>query len=366
MAVKIKNIWDEIISFENLYEAYKNARKNKRYRSEILKFSSDVEKHLFELHEELKNRTYKEGRYREFYIYDPKIRLIMALPFRDRVVQWAVYQKINPIFSNGYITDSYACINGRGVHSAALRLQYWLRLLNRKKDEKWYYQKLDFTKYFYRISHDVLINILSKKIKDDGLIWYLTQVIDSGEMPFGLPLGRKADEVSVNDRLYDVGMPIGSLMSQMFANIYLNELDQYVKRELSIKYYIRYMDDIVILHNDKKELRKIKEKVESYAKEVLRLDLNDKSVLRPVSLGIEFCGYKVWHNHIKLRKSTALRMKRYIKHLKKRYAKREIDSPEIRQVLVSYNGMLKHCDSRELKKKIYTDLVLKREENIKK
>ncbi len=361
MAVKIKKIWDDIISFDNLYLAYKNARRNKRYRSEILKFSSDVEKHLFDLHEELKTKTYKAGKYREFYIYDPKKRLIMALPFRDRVVQWAVYQKINSIFMKGYITDSYACITGRGVHTAVARLHYWLRLLNKKTDKKWYYQKLDFTKYFYRISHEVLIDIFEKKIKDKDLLWYLKETIHSEEMPFGLPLDRKSDEVAVHERLYDVGMPIGSLMSQMFANIYLNELDQYAKRHLGIKYYIRYMDDIIILHDDKRELKEIKDKVESYAKEVLRLDINDKSVLRPVSLGIDFCGYKVWNNHIKLRKSTALRMKRYLKLLKKKYARGEIDYPEIKQVLVSYHGILKHCDSRELRNKIYKDLVLKRE-----
>ena len=351
MAIKIKNVWAEICSFENLHKAYLNARKNKRFRAEVLEFTNNLEDNLFQLRNELLNQTYKAGEYRQFFVYDPKKRLIMALPFRDRVVQWAVYQVVNPYFAKGYITDSYACIDGRGAHQAVQRLHYWLRLIcnKSKPDEKWYYQKIDFSKYFYRVSHQVLLETLSKKIKDEKLMWYFKKTIDCETTPFGLPLGKSADEVLPEERLFDVGMPIGSLISQMLANVNLDALDQYCKRELGIRYYIRYMDDIIILHNDKKELHEIKNKVETFANEKLKLTLNDKTVLRPITLGIEFVGYKVWNTHIKIRKSTSLRMKRRLNSLYKKCAKGEISLEKVNKTIVSYKGMLKYCNSHNLR-----------------
>lgn len=355
--MKIKNVYSIIYSFENLYKAYTNARKNKRFREEVLDFTNNLEEYLIDIQKELQERTYQVGEYREFYIHEPKKRLIMALPFKDRVIQWAIYQVINPIFAKGYITDSYACIEGRGTHQACQRLHYWLQQVGRKP-EQWYYLKLDISKYFYRIDHNVLIAILRKKIKDKELMWLLETIINS-ETAFGLELGIIDPEDS--ERIRHCGMPIGNLTSQMFANIYLNEVDKYIKRELSVHYYIRYMDDMILLSNDKKQLHQYKDLINTFLNEELKLNINNKTAIRPITLGVEFVGYKLWNTHVKIRKSTALKMKRRLKQVKKLYAKGEMDFKKVNETVQSYMGLMKHCNSYRLKNKIMEDLVLQRQ-----
>lgn len=356
--MKIKNVYDEICSFENLYKAYLNARKNKRFRDEVLGFTNNLEEYLFDIQKDLVNHTYKVGQYREFYVYEPKKRLVMALPFKDRVIQWAIYQVINPMFSKGYITDSYACIEGRGTHQAVQRLHYWLKKVNRKPG-KWYYLKLDISKYFYRIDHEVLVKMLQKKIQDKQLMKLLENIIFS-ETSFGLELGT-IDPAERDKRVAQCGMPIGNLTSQMFANIYLNELDQYIKRELKVHHYIRYMDDMILLADDKKLLHEYKTLIDTFLNEKLKLNLNNKTAIRPITLGIEFVGFKIWATHIKLRKSTALKMRRRLNSLKKQYFKGKVELSDVQATVNSYMGMMKYCNSYSLKNKLFEGLVLKRE-----
>lgn len=348
----LKNVFEQVVDYDNLYRAYLNARLCKRYRYEVLNFSAHLEDNLVKLQKELIERTYTLGKYREFYIYEPKKRLIMAQPFKDRVVQWAIYQVLNPVFAQGYITDSYACIKERGTHKAVKRLHYWLRQVG-KKPEKYYFLKLDISKYFYRIDHDVLMGILKRKIRDDDMIFLLDKIVNSSETNFGLPPGKSPGEVKRSDRVSEKGMPVGNLSSQMFANLYLNELDQYCKRTLGIHFYVRYMDDVIILHQDKDQLHEWKRIIDTFLKENLQLDLNEKTCIRPITLGVEFCGYKIWNTHIKLRKSTALKMKRNLKKLQKEYAAGEVTVEEAKQTISSYLGILKHCDSYSLKRTIF-------------
>lgn len=348
----LKNVFEQVVDYDNLYRAYLNDRLCKRYRYEVLNFSAHLEDNLVKLQKELIDRTYTLGKYREFYIYEPKKRLIMAQPFKDRVVQWAIYQVLNPVFAQSYITDSYACIKERGTHKAVKRLHYWLRQVG-KKPEKYYFLKLDISKYFYRIDHDVLMGILKRKIRDDDMIFLLDKIVNSSETNFGLPPGKSPGEVKRSDRVSEKGMPVGNLSSQMFANLYLNELDQYCKRTLGIHFYVRYMDDVIILHQDKDQLHEWKRIIDTFLKEKLQLDLNEKTCIRPITLGVEFCGYKIWNTHIKLRKSTALKMKRNLKKLQKEYAAGEVTVEEAKQTISSYLGILKHCDSYSLKRTIF-------------
>jgi len=357
MGKYIKNIYQEICSYENLHRAYINARKCKRFRDEVLRFTNDLEDYLVEIENELQSRTYQVGGYREFYIYEPKKRLIMALPFKDRVVQWAIYQVLNPIFQKTYISHSYGCIVGRGTHKAVEKLSYWLHQVNRKP-QKYYYLKLDISKYFYRVDHAVLLEIIGRKFKDPDLMWLLKTIVESRDTYFGLPLGANPDEVK--ERLPDKGMPIGNLTSQMFANLYLNELDQYTKRQLRIHYYIRYMDDIIILADDKKQLHYYKEAIKEFLETKLKLNLNRKTAIRPISLGIEFIGYRLWPTHIKLRKATALKMKRRLKQVRELYNEGKIDFEKVNATVQSYLGVMKHCNSHSLQNKIFGDYVLKR------
>lgn len=348
----LKHVFEQVVDYDNLYRAYLNARLCKRYRYDVLQFTAHLEDNLSAIQEELINGTYKLGRYREFYIYEPKQRLIMAQPFKDRVVQWAIYQILHPAFAKGYISDFYACIQGRGTHKAVERLQYWLKLVSRKQNP-YYYLKLDISKYFYRIDHEVLLSILERRIRDKKMIDLLSITIKSNETNFGLPAGKSPGEVCKSERLCDKGMPVGNLSSQMFANLYLNELDQYCKHTLRIHYYVRYMDDVIILADNKKQLHEWKQLINDFLQSKLKLDLNNKTCIRPVTLGIEFCGYKTWATHIKLRKSTALKMKRRLKLIQVQYASGAITLDRAMQTVNSYMGILKHCDSYALRMAIF-------------
>ena len=340
----IKGLFGKIIDFENLYEAWDAARKGKRYRDEVMRFSSDLESNLIEIQNELIWGTYQVGRYRPFFVYEPKKRLVMALPFRDRVVQWAIYRQLFPLIEKGFIGDSYACRKGKGSHKAADRLQYWLRQTDRKP-EKYYFLKLDVSKYFYRVDHAVLLDILRRKINDEELISLLGKIINCEETKFGLPVGCDPDAINPDEWLGNVGMPIGNLTSQMFANLYLNEVDQFAKHELRLHFYIRYMDDIIILHPDKRFLWEVKDKIEQFLNDNLHLQLNRKTTIRPCSMGIDFVGYRIWATHRLLKKSTARRAKERIGLLAAALETGEITQESFDRSVASYHGLTAHFDS---------------------
>ena len=347
----LTDIYGQIYDYEGLYQSYLEARKNKRYRDDVLKFTDRLEENLIELQNEFIWETYRVGAYRPFFVYEPKKRLVMALQFKDRVAQWSVYRHLNPFYDRMFIDDSYACRKGKGSHAAADRLQYWLRQVSRKPGE-WYYLKLDISKYFYRVDHAVLLDILGRRIKDERLMRLLSTIINSEDQAFGLPAGVAPDDCPEEDWLYDVGMPIGNLTSQLFANIYLNELDQYAKHELRLHYYIRYMDDVIILHNDKRVLHQIKDDIETLLLERLHLNLNSKTAIRPVSLGIDFVGYHIWATHRKLKKQTARRIIRNVRRMSDELAAGIIDKEYFMRRVASYKGIFQHCDSYGLRRRL--------------
>lgn len=365
--MKINNIYEIICSDENLYKAYLTARKNKRYRSDVMRYTDNLEKNLTSLKKKLLNKDFTYPRFNRFYVYDPKLRLICAETFEDVVEDTAFYQVLNPLFIKGYITHSYACIPERGQIAAVLKLHEWLKYVNRyryrdekqgipvREDHKWYYLKLDFSKYFYRVDHEVIKKRIDKKVKDKDVRKWLYTRFDNPYEKFGLPLGKRPEEVPYEEWLSDKGMPIGTIPSQMLANLYNDALDQYCKRELQIRYYIRYQDDIIILHNDKKQLHEWHKKIEKYALEEMKMHLNDKTCLRPITLGIDFCGYKNYATHIKIRKSSAKRIKRRLKKLMQEYNNDEITLDYALRVLDSYHGLFKHCNSHALKTAIFGD-----------
>lgn len=347
----LTDVYSQIYDYESLYNSYLEARKNKRYRDDVLQFTDGLEENLIELQNEFIWETYKVGRYRPFFVYEPKKRLVMALQFKDRVAQWNVYRYLNPYYDRLFIDDSYACRKGKGSHAAADRLQYWLRQVSRKPGE-WYYLKLDISKYFYRVDHAVLLEILGRRIKDERLMRLLATIINSEDQAFGLPAGVAPDDCPEEEWLYDVGMPIGNLTSQLFANIYLNELDQHCKHDLHLHYYIRYMDDVIILHNDKRVLHQIKDDIETLLLERLHLNLNSKTAIRPVSLGVDFVGYHIWATHRKLKKSTARRIIRNVKRMSVDLGAGVIDREYFMRRAASYKGILQHCDSYGLRRRL--------------
>ena len=349
--VILDDIYDKICDYEELYQSHIEARKGKRYRDDILVFTDRLEENLIELQNELIWQSYEVGAYRPFYVREPKLRLVMALQYRDRVVQWAIYKQLYPFYDKTFIEDSYACRRGKGTHKAADRLQYWLRQVSRKPGD-WYYLKLDISKYFYRVDHLVLLDILRRRIKDQRLMELLSRIINSEDTRFGLPAGFSPEECTEDMWLADVGMPIGNLTSQLFANIYLNELDQLCKHELRLHYYIRYMDDVIILSDDKRELAEIKDIIENFLHDNLHLDLNKKTAIRPVWTGIDFVGFRIWTTHKKLKKQTARRMIRNVKRLCEAVQNGKTSKEELLRVAASYNGILGHCNSYGLRNKL--------------
>ena len=362
----IKNIKERVTDFGNLRDAYFHARRSKRFRNEVLEFSANLEDNLHDLQKALRDQTYVPGPYKKKVIHDPVDRLIMWQAFIHRVVQWAVYQVINPEFVRGYIEDSYACIKGRGSDAAAQRLFYFMQQAGRKdqravRDEKGrplsrhYVMKLDTSKFFYRIDHQVSLNLIGKKCNyDPWIMWLMDLFVNAPGEKFGFPPGKGVKDVSPDEMLADRGLAVGSLLNQMLANVNQNEVDHYAKRELRIHYYVRYMDDIVILSDSKAQLHEWKEKIERYMQEKLKLELNPKKCfIEPISRGIDFCQYRVFPDHIKLKKATALRMKRNLKRIQHLYATGEITLERAQKTVSSYMGLLSHCDSYQLKRAIF-------------
>lgn len=290
--MKIKHVFDLIFSDDNLYEAIQDASKGRRYNKDVLRVQHDIWNVIEQIQQDVRSGKYTIDKYYIFYVYEPKKRMIMSITFYHRIVQWAIYRVINPLLVKGYIKDTYGCIPGRGSLAAMQRLRYWIKSVEHKPGT-WYYLKLDISKYFYRISHEVLKEILARKIKDQQLLQVLYNIIDCQHTPFGLPPGKGPGEVPLEERLYDVGMPVGNLLSQVFANIYLDALDQFCKRTLCIHFYVRYMDDIIILSDSKEQLHMWKTEIQKFVETTLRLSLNQKTCIRPISQGIEFVGYRI-------------------------------------------------------------------------
>ena len=330
---------------------------------DVLAFSARLEENLIEIQNSLIWRTYKVGRYREFYVSEPKRRLIMALSFPDRVVQWAVYLQVNKELDNGMIYHSYGCRVGKGTTRAADRLQYWATLVDRKPGPSWHYLKLDISKYFYRVDHEVLLGILRRKYPDeDGFLWLMETIINCDHTPFGLPPGKTADEVPPSERLFEVGMPIGNLTSQLLANVCLNELDQYIKHELKAHFYVRYMDDMVLLHPDAKTLNRWRVQIEDYLNNVLHLELNGKTTIGLVKHGITFVGCRIFPGYRKPTKQSVKKMKARMRYIAKEYEAGLIDFDAVDATMQSYFGMLSHCSTHGLQRWIEKNIAFKRKE----
>lgn len=357
--MKIKHVFDLIFSDDNLYEAIQDASKGRRYNKDVLRVQHDIWNVIEQIQQDVRSGKYTIDKYYIFYVYEPKKRMIMSITFYHRIVQWAIYRVINPLLVKGYIKDTYGCIPGRGSLAAMQRLRYWIKAVEHKPGT-WYYLKLDISKYFYRISHEVLKEILARKIKDQQLLQVLYNIIDCQHTPFGLPPGKGPGEVPLEERLYDVGMPVGNLLSQVFANIYLDALDQFCKRTLCIHFYVRYMDDIIILSDSKEQLHMWKDEIQKFVETTLRLSLNQKTCIRPISQGIEFVGYRIWPHYVTIRKSTTLEMKRHLRRKVEEYNAGLIEMEVVTATLKSYLGMLDHCDCKEFRKELIDSVVLDR------
>jgi retron-type reverse transcriptase len=308
------NIYQDIISVDNLILADKRARKGKGNQYGIEIFDRNKEANLLKLHNILASKAYNTSSYKTFKIFDPKERDIYCLPYYpDRIVHHAAMIPLEKIFVSSFTADTYSCIKGRGIHKALRAVRKALRDEQTTK----YCLKLDIKKFYQNIDHDILKQLLRRKIKDSDLLLLLDNVIDSAQ-----------------------GVPIGNYLSQYFANFYLSYFDHWIKETKKVKYYFRYADDMVILARDKASLHQLLFDIREYLRIHLKLQIKDNYQIFPVaSRGIDFVGYVIYHTHVRIRKTIKKNFGRAIHY-------RRIHS------IPSYMGWAKHCNSGNLIRKL--------------
>lgn len=330
MPKRLDNIFYPKLKFKNMLDAYNRAAQDKHYNKEVIIYEMDLASNITNVLKDLYYRRYRTSKYRSFTIYEPKQREIKALPFRDRVVQqWYVEEFIKPIFLPKFIEDTYACIPTRGVHQAVNKLKRYSYNMSMITPE-FYFLKCDIAKFFYNIDKEILYKIISRYVKDKYFLEHTKLLIYSDESP--------------------VGIPIGNYTSQYFANIYLNVLDHYIKENLKIKYYVRYMDDFAIILNSKEECREILEKIRIFLRENLKLELNQKTNYFKAKQGINFCGYKIFATHLLLRKENRKKMYKKVKKWNELYEQNNLDLKETFTRLASWEGHAKNADTYYLRK----------------
>lgn len=334
---------EEIFNFDNLYYAYKNCRKSKQHKGEVIRFETNLAVNLNKIIKELTTKKYKLGKYKKFNIYEPKERLIESLPFKDRVVIRCFCDiTLKPKIEKKLIYDNCACRKNKGTDFAISRLHKFLRNEYRKENNNnFYFLKCDIHKYFPSIDHDILINLLKEINFSEDEMWFITKLIK--EQP---------DNASV-------GLPLGNQSSQWFALLYLNKVDRYIKEKLRIKGYVRYMDDMILIHHDKKYLRECKNDITKLCKEHLNLELNNKTQIGIVKNGIDFLGYRHILNSkgkiiIKLRFSSKQRMKKHLKTINKLYNKNIVDDEYVYiRKNAFYNHIKKTNENNRLKSYVF-------------
>ena len=329
-------LYPKIFEFENLHKAYLLARRNKRYKRGVLEFGLNMEEFLIQIQNELIWKTYQTGDYHTFYVYEPKKREINALAFKDRVVQHALNSVIEPIFDRIFIYDSYACRKKKGIHGGVERTTQFLQKISRT-NENIYILKADIEKYFQSVDHKILYQLITRKIKCRDTLWLIREIIDSG--------GNR-------------GIPIGNLTSQLFANIYLNQLDHFIKEELGVRYYIRYMDDFIILDKNKMRLQNYRITINQFLVKKLHIRFNERTAVFPSKQGIDFLGYRIWKTHRLLRTKSIIRFKRKLRFFQRKYRENKLDFDSINFSIQSWIGHAKHANTYNLRKNIFNDFRL--------
>ncbi len=313
-----------------MLEAWKEFRKGKRAKLDVLEFQSGLIYQSTRLHEELKHKTYLHGGYKHFRISDPKPRDINKASVRDRLLHHALYRKLYPYFDKKFIADSYSCRIGKGTHKAVNRLRAFAYRVSKNNTRTCWILKCDIKKFFASINHDILFAILERYIPNPDVLWLLRQVVGSFASHNTLTNSSMSGCVR--------GLPLGNLTSQLLVNVYMNEFDQSVKHKLKVKYYIRYSDDFVLLSHDKQALEKALSYMKVFLRDELKLQLHpDKVFIKTVASGVDFLGWVHFPNHRVLRTTTKRRMFRKVE-----------ETGAKKEVLQSYTGLLSHGNARRL------------------
>lgn len=316
------NLYEKLTSAENLYLAWHEARRGKSSKAAVRRFERNPEANLAKIRESLVQKTYQPSNYKTKMIYEPKKRLIYILPFDpDRIVHHALMQVVEPIWTGLFISDSYACIRGRGLHAGSRRTMEFVR---RNK----FCLKLDISKFYPSVDHAIMFNIIQRKIKCPDTLDLFKKII------YSVPDGKN--------------VPIGNYTSQWMGNLYMTEVDMFVKHTLHIKDYVRYCDDFCLFHDDKALLGRAAREIEQFIAERLALKLS-KCDLFPVSRGVDFLGYRHFPGYILLRKSTSIRIRRRLGKLPGLLAAGEITLDRFRGAIASVNGWMKWANAHNFR-----------------
>lgn len=369
----------KIFNFQNLYKAYLDCRRHKRKTYHAAKFEINFESELLKLEEELQNHTYKPGRSICFVVEEPTLREVFAATFRDRVVHHLLYNFLEQVFEPIFIAQSCACRKDKGIHQSLNDLQKYLRKVTKNHRRKAYYLHLDIKGFFMSLNKEILFKLISQHVKNSELIWLTKLIIFNDPIKNFTSKGNRSlfDKIPPHKSLFHVpenqGLPIGNLTSQFFANVYLNELDQFAKHNLKVKYYLRYVDDFLLLSEDKNQLKEWRNKIIPFLKEHLQLELNlQKQIFQTTDKGIDWLGYIIKPNHILVRRRIVKNLKRklfqYNQTLEKYSQKTEhgqlffpifANDPPLELIekmlatVNSYFGHFKHANTFNLRKHLW-------------
>ena len=332
MPKRVDNIFYQKAKFRKMYEAYQRASKQKHQNKEVILFEMDLGSNLLSLLNDVYYGRYKIGIYRKFTVYEPKERIILALPFRDRVLQqWYVEEFIKPIFLPKMISHSFACIEKRGSHLAVITLEKFMKR-KYKENPDYYILKGDISKFFNSIDKNILFKLVARRIKDKAFLECTKSILFDGTPKKGIP--------------------IGNYTSQFFANIYLNELDHFIKEKLKIKYYVRYMDDFILLLDSKEDAILTLEKIRKFLNKNLELDLNKKTNYFKAKQGVTFLGYHIYQNKVRLLNRNKKKIYKKVKIWNKLYEENSLDLLKTAERLKAWIGHASLGDNYEFIEKI--------------
>ena len=336
--------YDELITLENLFSAWEEFKRGKQGKQDVMEFERNLEDHIFALHGDLVNKTYTHGVYHTFHVYDPKFRVINKATVRDRVVHHLLFRYLEPIFQPRFIYQSFSCQKRKGLHMAVEELSRALRKSSRNYTQIVWALKLDIKKFFDSVDHEILLGLFYKRMADNEVRWLLERIVRGYSSSQGV--GK--------------GVPIGNLTSQIFANIYLSELDYFVKFKLKERYYFRYADDFVISHHDPAYLDGLIETIKAFLSERVALSLHpQKIIILKFSQGIDFLGYVLLPHYSVLRTKTKRRMFNKIGKRVAEYNNGERDNYSLNQTMQSYLGMLTHCNGYKVEQKLRNEVWLR-------
>ncbi len=349
---RLGGLFERLVSFDNLLLAYRKARRGKGRRPDVARFALDLEHRLFDLQRALASGEYLPGAYRLFTVYERKPRVIACAPFRDRVVHHAVMNLIEPPLDRTFIHDSYACRSGKGTHAAVDRYQGWARRYP-------YALKMDVAGYFPSVDHDLLKTKLRRRIKDRRLLRLLDVIIDASPMTSGEPHYFAGDDL-LTPLERRAGIPIGNLTSQFFANLFLDDLDHWLKEVFGARAYLRYVDDMVALDDDKGRLAEMLLAVrERLATDRLRLHPRKVGISRTGD-GLDLLGYLVYPGRRRMRADNGHRFARHMRAMAAACAQGRMTWQEADPSIQSWIGHARHADTLGLRRAIFSGIVFTR------